>query len=366
MVPVVNARAPVRGKVFVLSLFIVLAFALVSYAQGPSYNIFGANWESLVLLAVLTSYMIVALAYAIGIGFRYPSVISWAKQEFLEASLTAMLIVVFLFLTTTMETVSTAIAGGNAYDIAFDYLNDADSSLDGLFARLVIFQGIIGAIASLSFSFYVPLPILPAPFTTFVDLRLGTTLPAMPSLDALLYGVGPVLYMVYATKFAIYAQKVMLFFSGTAMKSFFLPMGLIFRAFPITRKMGGTIIAMALALYFVLPIALAVNTFFFDELSSDWEDVDFSLNMPFPEIGLDIVPYILTGQIWALFLYFYLGYSTVVMDLALNWVVSLSHLFMSIFFLFILDVIIVITSFRAIAYAVGGEPMLMGMGKLGI
>ncbi len=58
---------------------------------------------------------------------------------------------------------------------------------------------------------------------------------------------------------AFMAQKMLLEFVDETMLSVFLPIGLLMRVFPFSRRTGSTIIALVLAAYFVFPTTILIN-----------------------------------------------------------------------------------------------------------
>ena len=58
---------------------------------------------------------------------------------------------------------------------------------------------------------------------------------------------------------AFAAQKMLLSFIQASALVYFLPMGLLFRAFPFSRKTGSTIIALVFAAYFIYPTSILIN-----------------------------------------------------------------------------------------------------------
>lgn len=70
------------------------------------------------------------------------------------------------------------------------------------------------------------------------------------------------------------AQKMLLSFVESSVLVYFLPLGLLMRAFPFSRKTGSTIIALVFAAYFIFPLSILVN-----------EQVFYMINNPSGEAG---------------------------------------------------------------------------------
>jgi len=71
---------------------------------------------------------------------------------------------------------------------------------------------------------------------------------------------------------AFAAQKVLLRFIEETALPIFLPLGLMLRALPFSRKTGSTIIAVVFAAYFVYPISILINQHIFEAISNPTEN----------------------------------------------------------------------------------------------
>lgn len=321
----------------------------IGTGAGPltRYSPVLGDWVMAAGAAVLVAFLLVALAYMIGVGFRYPQVEQWARSEFWEAVLTLLMIGAVFFLAQFLSDVSYTLAGQDHFGAAFEYLvNTRAELLAGWASLLLAIQGFgMASGTSVSFFWFIPLIPIPPEATTWTYIRLGTSVSLAAGWGAIVSGLSPPLYMVYIALITNMGQDVILHFAKSDMLTVFLPLGILFRAFPLTRKIGGTIIALALALYFVFPLSLALNTYIYNLYAWPPNTAVVGNNPPAGS-GWDLP----TGTIvWLVD----------VLDWLFLWVVM-------ILFLFILDLIITITAFRAIAEAVGGDPQIFGMGKLGI
>jgi hypothetical protein len=67
---------------------------------------------------------------------------------------------------------------------------------------------------------------------------------------------------------ATMTQKMLLDFIETAVPSFILPLGVLMRAFPFTRKTGSTILCFGIAAYFIYPLSVLLNARIYDMLEN--------------------------------------------------------------------------------------------------
>src|SRR5512137_197595 len=82
-------------------------------------------WQPVALVAVVTSFLFVALAYMIGISFNLAGLKKWAKTEFYQALASAILVAFLVFMMDVMvnEGFQTMIGSINPYKKAYNYLD---------------------------------------------------------------------------------------------------------------------------------------------------------------------------------------------------------------------------------------------------
>ncbi len=73
---------------------------------------------------------------------------------------------------------------------------------------------------------------------------------------------------------AFAAQKILLVFIEENALQVFLPLGLLMRAFPFSRKTGSTIIAVVFAMYFVYPTSILINQRIWQQISDPVENIN--------------------------------------------------------------------------------------------
>ena len=300
------------------------------------------DWIPIAALAVLVAYLIVGLAYMIGMGFQYRELVAWANSEFWEATLNAALVGLCIALVLMISDLTLVMTGSTDHiQEGKKYLDWAGGDLGLSWAGLMGQTEVMGIGASTWWRFTIPIPIIPtAAPTTILYLRSGSTLAFLAGWQQIISGFGPLIYIVAVSMFGTFAQKAMLLFAQNNMLSVFLPLGIIARGFPLTRKMGGTLIAMALALYFVYPLTLVLSGSIYSLYHGNHAGSEKDPDMGYFEGG---------ATMWIVVLIRGIVRTAVV-----------------VMFMFVLDVIITITAFRSIASSIGGDPNIFGLGKLGV
>ena len=96
-------------------------FSVTPVAVEGVWNI----WQPVALTAVITAFLVVALAYMIGISFNLVDLRKWAKAEFYQALASALLIGGLILMMDLMlnQGFQTMIGGINPYRKAYVYLD---------------------------------------------------------------------------------------------------------------------------------------------------------------------------------------------------------------------------------------------------
>ncbi len=266
-------------------LFVLIAIASAQQQclldTGRTLGMFRTDSSMLIYVAIALSIGVIALGKFAADTLGSAPLNAWYKAELWELALTAFLILFIPFLALTLDQITCSFIPNpqpapepNLYWCGWDggggRINDENKNIFGVahyflgcgltegvllpkikttYLDLMAFEFILGSLASWQLS--IPLKagvmmvmsIVVAPYT-------GTNAVA----DAHVFVVD----MVGLAMAAIIAQKMLLHFIQGAAFSVFLPLGVLFRAIPITRKAGSTIIAVVIAAYFVYPTTIVL------------------------------------------------------------------------------------------------------------
>jgi len=265
-------------KISLLLLILLAGTALaqnltetISETGGTGLEIIG-NWQALAILAIVISVMLVAIAYAVGIGFEMPGMEAWARSE-LSQVFANVIIIIALFATVafidmavvTMVTLSGV--GGFSCDAGESCLNKTANAYIGDYiesaeigARNVLENNMeasgwanrrIGAYCT---SIYC------------AQLGVSMTLAANYILDSDRYGI---IFEYYTGLLSsLHAQKFFINEIAFKVGPILLALGIVSRAFFFSRKTGGLLIAIAAGIMFFFP---AMYIF-------DWMSLDMTIN----------------------------------------------------------------------------------------
>lgn len=313
-----------------------------------SGGVFLGGWETTALTALAVSFGIIGLAYAIAIGFGYRELEEWAKAEMYEISISGLIIGTLIAFLNILSTISTNLAGGDPFALAHNALDMIILETTSIWFTLFSTNFFISALSTLKFSFFIPIPILPPPLPTIVTIRFGSYVTPWSGLEAVVTGIDTVFNVVSAMLAVSLAEQVLLDFFKYTMLKYFLPLGVLMRTFPITRVAGGTIIAIAIGAYIIYPLAVIYSWNVYQQYKavvpaspggSPGDILSFALSVTFQAVSWDLNSII-----------------TPITILMRNFVIISA--------LFIIVVIITLSSIRSLAGALGGDPDLFGLARL--
>ncbi len=216
------------------------------------------GWAYLSGLALAASMTVLAFVYIWASLFRNAALTAYVKSELYEVFVTAVLIpLIFLsvgamgnlrmgtFVPTNLipdgSTASTSI-----YDATMNYFIQVDNDMSGWLQMNYVLNIYVDQMASVT------------PYSR----PLGVGLVASPlaglasPIKQLLYNMSVALALAFIIN---HAQLVVYLFSIEAFFSFYLPLGIFFRSFTPTRRLGGTLIGVAIAFLFVFPALSAIT-----------------------------------------------------------------------------------------------------------
>ena len=235
----------------------------------------------IVLIATVLSIMVVAITYMVGKFFPSTGILGWVNQEYWEITKSILIVVIIFALLTLLSNVAVSITNTpvTAYSKTNSYLNNMNGLLYGSETYLLTVDSytasgwcVLGSVNfgvallnSLKIEYYVPIPIpiiltglkfgtVFSPLVTptllaGTDITVGQTQSIMVDIITLLY------YPLSMAVLILIEALPILVWIGLG---FFIPFGLVFRAFPLIRGIGGTFIATGIALSLLLPIVLVV------------------------------------------------------------------------------------------------------------
>ncbi|MGC8623367.1 MAG: hypothetical protein ACP5TK_01700 [Candidatus Micrarchaeia archaeon] len=377
---------------FALLSIVNVASAQQSYANSITYCLgqVTSAYSSLTIspvlgiavIALIVSIAVVAIGFIISKLVPTTGIGSWLRNEYWEIGKSAMLIASIYAVIIIVGNIATTIGGisvsGTGYgsyvgalgNAATNYLYNlycGSSGVTGIGQEanyLTQFAYGLGVLKGLIVGFYLPLPTpwvgftFGAEFQPYVNsmFESGPTVAKYQSIvnDFINFLVVPmsiVISVQYITMHDIILLGLLIL----------LPIGIVLRAFPFLRGIGGTLIAMSIAISILYPAVLVLlNQPIVDTIGQlNSAQTNISNNGPWwMSLVLSIVTtFDAVGAAFGSFGTIYPG---------LNFITAFSLMMLLQFFLFIFDVIIVYALADTIAKALGGTLRLQIGGKIKI
>jgi hypothetical protein len=213
-----------------------------------------ADWYGITFFVISVTMAIVAIAYMFGIGFHLPKLQGWAKEEFFQALASALIAVLLISFSLTIDNSIKSLYGGrDPFKVASDYVTDMVMNLSGYFLSVVYMDVGIALLQSMAFK------AMPSQMGFSISPFAGfTVLTALLSLmmEGILGGMG---IMIGQGTFLMFIHKQFLIL---------LPVGIALRAFPFSRSAGGALIAVFIGFYIFYPFLWVFDSQVYREISN--------------------------------------------------------------------------------------------------
>ncbi len=334
------------------------------------------------LIALSVSFDVVAIGYIIGKIFPDTKVSQWVVGETWEITKSVLLIAAIYSLIVFIGNVSTFLVspaalsgvvvtgnsnvpGASLIGGACAYLSGEQTYINTAFQNLLALGGSIGTLAKLQIGAYFPVPPIPVSPVIFEFgfvlspykngmINVGTR-GAWSSL------LGDMLNLVALPVAFIISMQItilpLLFSLGLGV---LLPIGLVFRALPFLRGIGGALVAIAIGVSLIYPATLLLFNYPITQVLQ----AGGTYSPPSASCSLGIFCGVI-GQIGAGFTAMGLAFASIQSVYpALNQILTYGTFLMLQFLLFILDLAVVYSLSNNIARTLGGTIRLEFGGKL--
>jgi hypothetical protein len=230
------------------------------------------------LIALLVSFDVIAVGYIISKIIPGTAISGWINEEFLEMAKTAMLIVgifsILVFMSNVAAVLTLPGGGSGSYTTniagltggACNYLETVENGgLQQSFSYLMSLSTALGAMYSTFVGAYLPLPISLPPFPDWIEFGyqyqpyhdpIYESDVTTSTYESLLFDFFALL--AFPTALLIYAQYMLLPTFVLMGLAIMIPFGLILRAFPLVRGVGGTFIAVGIGAAIIYPSILVL------------------------------------------------------------------------------------------------------------
>ncbi|MBD3210337.1 hypothetical protein GF318_03060 [Candidatus Micrarchaeota archaeon] len=245
---------------------------IVSGPAGGLWDYFG-----LAGMALVVSSVIIAFIYMWGIIFKNTQITNYVKQEIFELVVSALIVILIYPSVLAMKDITVSfllppdlIPDGvepetSLYVATSKYYERIDQDMAGWLNMNYVMNVYVDQIASVT------------PYAR----PLGVGLVASPlaglasPIKQLLYNMSVALSVAFIINFA---QLSVYIFALQAFLKYYLPLGIFLRCFTPTRRLGGTLIGVAVAFLFVLPAITTITFSMFYHVSPTGESAGPLIN----------------------------------------------------------------------------------------
>jgi hypothetical protein len=232
----------------------ILASEQICNQASITQAFFIPEWQSLALLALISSAGLLAIAYMLNRLLNNEEGQVITKLEIFELFTTAFIILVSIGL--VQSACEIPISG-----IFFqDYMEPDDNLFDAAAAVLQSFSEDLALSMATLHAIFIPIDFQTTTTLTMQPMGLGTVVQPTSGIGAI---VKPALVnamqAIALAYIVIRAEMFVLDFTSYAFITFYFPLGIILRSFAPTRKIGGALIGLVLGLVLVFPFLIVLN-----------------------------------------------------------------------------------------------------------
>jgi hypothetical protein len=225
-----------------------------------------------------------AIAWMLSEAFKSSELKAWAKRELNEFFFTAILVVSLVLIIAFADVIATALVGDKFIPVENEpaYFTTARNHLSEMHNLLyttgydLTYEAAFYAVMSKirvdvgQIIGYMLTPIsggLSAVIAKILTQFVGITITPFDPLSNATGVLGDMIKFVFTVFMFVVGQMTLLDFIEKTMLTIILPLAVVFRAFPLTRKTGSTLIALVLVAYFVYPVSVNIGSVIYDKIS---------------------------------------------------------------------------------------------------
>ena len=240
-------------------------FGVMLQALSPTdaANFYFLDAMPIIALGFFISLLLIGILYMLGNFFQSQDLLTMAKDNVGALAFSAIIVLLFMFLFTTFSGLSQALVCGgecsNHLDAARQSVVMLKSKLWSLYFNLYAYELIFAFLSTMGFS--IPLSAInPTTLAGFMVSMPSISFSPLSGLAPLSNAHTIVVEAVGTMMIAVLARQVILEFVMNYMYVFFA-LGAAMRAFIFTRKTGASLLALCAVAYFVYPVAVVFTNY---------------------------------------------------------------------------------------------------------
>lgn len=265
-----------------LLLFLFCGALSAQGTAGLFEGVLQLRWAILLAVAIFIGYALAAIAYMLSSVFHLPDLDAWAKAEVGEVTGTVFLVAIIILLLGFSDMIFSASVGGTPMSVSSDFTKQISNNLMDAYLDGIRISMIVSLLSGAPPGYGKPDTGSGKGENKKPPPNIETAEAAVKngkSVDVFIFDFGIIIFSYYGYGGAgLFLQHL------TALQSLLLgaivisnglnmllniiselaipvlmPLGVFMRCFSITRKMGSTMIAMAVGLYFFFPASIFIS-----------------------------------------------------------------------------------------------------------
>ena len=205
-------------------------------------------------IALLTAAFMVALYYMLGKFLGSPQIDAFAKEEFSQLIISVFIAALWFPLYAIISGIASAAACGgqpcNLFSVAFYSLDTVYYQVISAYIGFLSIELFLGILSSIGFSLMLGTPLMAVKWLSFSPY--GGLAMLSNSVIGIIESIGMLLGLVIA-------REQLLTFFYAIVPGFLLPVGLFMRSLPFTRMTGSSLIAISFAAFFIFPASIVLS-----------------------------------------------------------------------------------------------------------
>lgn len=200
----------------------------------------GGEWWTINVLSLMISIGVIAVGYAVAAVMKSSELKGWVNEEFSQFLFSAVIIGLLVVMIPIVQVIAISLFDGDYFESGRTYFVELTGKIEGSITRMTVLRTTYSVFEKTR----IPIP------AWFIAVGYGAPMKAP---------IGPFMTlqkMLYPALMSSLAQLELLNFMKNTMFTFILPIGIALRAFPVTRRTGSTLIAIAVVGYVIYPLSV--------------------------------------------------------------------------------------------------------------
>ena len=311
---------------------------------------FFEGWQALVGIGIMMSFFVVALTFMVGKMLGVSGLIARSKHDVYQVIATMAIAAALVGMSEAACAVNFTDLGlsssGNMFEIAGDYQMWVVTKSASSLSEVIGWNSFAAIVSSLSGG----LPIMGFAMWSSFCSGFGVLSNTMNLLMSSL---------LIATIIAV-AQYALLQYIYASMFKILLPVGIVLRSFPITRELGGALMAIAIGFYLFYPFMLVVDFALMGQPTGTAEPADIfevlKEQIDWGQMGLDLIKGFVGGNFIAGLIEMVMAIVEIMAGIFLDKVIdSVAQVMLAVFFLPAVNGIVVVAVVRDLSRTLGTE-----------